>query len=196
MIEPNKLFGRLGNRMFQMAFIYAQMKDGITSDIYVQDYTLFDKYSEDIKKWFGDGIGFLPYVAIHVRRGDYINNSHYVDLCQTDYFEKAVKLFPNKKFLVFCKDRQSPEKDEADKKWCIEYFDTLLGKNYQFMENDNEIEDLNMMASCESVIMANSSFSFWAAYLCPNFGKTIICPKQWFSGKINRVNLPPEWIQL
>ena len=52
MIHPDKLFGRLGNRMFQMAYIYSKMLDGEIPDIYVQDYTLFNKHRVKIAQLF------------------------------------------------------------------------------------------------------------------------------------------------
>ncbi len=183
MIDSSKIFGRMGNRMFQGAYLYAQMKEGIIPDIYVQDYKYFEKYEYDVKKLYSEGIGFLNTVGIHVRRGDYVDNPFYIDLSKTDYYEKAIALFPHKNFLVFSDD---PE-------WCKTKF---TENNFQVMEDGTELEDFNMLASCSDIIMANSSYSWWAAYLCPNPGKTIIAPKDWFSDGITRVNLPPEWKQI
>ena len=104
MIEPRKLFGGLGNRLFQMAYIIAQEQRGFIPDIYLQDEMYFFNAKKEIKQMFGQGIEKTDRVSLHVRRGDYINNSYYVDLCKTDYYEKAIAEFPNEKFLVFCKD--------------------------------------------------------------------------------------------
>jgi len=189
-----KTIGGIGNLMFKQAYLYAQMRDGHIPDVYVQSEKYWKKYGEEIKSMFSDGIGFLPYVAIHVRRGDYSDTDFYVNLCKTDYYKKAVKKFKDKKFLVFCKDRQDRIKDEVDREWCKEYFDKLLGEdNYQIMDNDTDIEDLNMMASCEGHIMANSSFSWWAAYLNHNWNKRIICPKKWFTDGVQRCELLDTW---
>ncbi len=67
-----KHFGRLGNRLFQCAFLYAQFKEGNIPDLFLQDYRYFDKYREEIKQMFGGGIIDLETIAIHVRRGDYV----------------------------------------------------------------------------------------------------------------------------
>lgn len=183
MVSPDKLFGRLGNRMFQMAYIYSQVRDGKIPDIYIQEFSLFENYEEDIKKWFGDGIGFVPYVGIHVRRGDYVSNSFYIDLIKTDYYRNAVKLFPNKKFIIFSDDIGL----------CKEYF---IGDEFSFSEGNDEVTDMNLMASCESQIIANSSFSAWAAYLNPNPSKTVVYPQYWFTDNVQRVKLPTTWIPI
>ena len=175
--------GRLGNEMFRHAYIYSQMKDGVIPDVYLQDLKHFEKYSEEIKNIFGEGIGFLPFVGVHIRRGDYVGNPFYVDLCSTDYYERAMALFPGKKFLIFSDD---PE-------FCKTRF---KGENLQVMENGTELEDFNTLASCESVIIANSSFSWWAAYLCPNPAKQIIAPKEWHPDGAERTKLPKEWIRI
>lgn len=184
MVEPWKLTGRLGNQMFRDAFIYSQFLDEKIPDIYLQDYKYFDKHSEEIKKRFGDGIGFLPYISIHLRRGDYVDNPFYVDLCKTDYYEKAIAMFPNGKFLVFSDDTEFARNKFPDE------------SKFQVIEGDNEIEDFNQMASCSHNIMANSSFSWWASYLNPNPSKTVVCPKEWFTDKIERVGIPKEWIRI
>ena len=64
------------------------------------------------------------------------------------------------------------------------------------MEKGDEIEDFNLLASSKNIIMANSSWSWWAAYLCPNESKKIIAPKNWFSDGVQRIKLPESWIQI
>ena len=195
MINPDKIFGRLGNRMFQMAYIYAQMRDGAILDIWLQDEKYFKKYEEDIKKMFGEEMGFTDFVAVHVRRGKnpinpdepaYFENPYYVDLCSTDYYEKAIALFPNEKFLVFSDDIE----------WCKKS-PIFKGDNFQFVEGNTDIEDMNMIGSCKGVIMANSSFSYWAAWLNPNPAKKIVAPIKWYSdGDVTRTVCPSTWIRI
>src|SRR3990167_6501319 len=70
MVNPQKIFGRLGNSMFQGAYLYSQAKKGYIRDIFAQDYTQFDEYKDEIKKLYGEGIGYLPYVGLHLRVGE------------------------------------------------------------------------------------------------------------------------------
>lgn len=190
MVTPEKITGRLGNKMFQTAFIYAQMKDGLIPDIFVQDPKHFEKYTEEIKQIFGTGIGYLTQVGVHVRRGKnplnldepaYSENPFYIDLCSTDYYERTMALFPNEKFLIFSDD---PE-------WCKEKWKD--NPNVQVMEKGNEIDDFNLLASCQNQIIANSSFSWWAAFLNPNDGKRVIAPKQWYADGVERTKCPESW---
>lgn len=191
MIKPEVITGRLGNKMFQVAYLWAQMKDGAIPSIFVQDPKYFERYADEIKQLFGEGIGYLSQVGVHVRRGanpinpaepKYSDNPFYVDLCSTDYYERAMALFPNEKFLVFSDD---PE-------WCRDKFKG--NPDVQVMEKGDEVEDLNLFASTRHQVIANSSWSFWGAYLCPNEGHRVIAPKAWYAdGNQTRTVLPPLW---
>jgi len=195
MIEPRKLFGGLGNRMFQMAYIYSQVMDGELPDIYIQDPSLWKHHKEEIRKLFQQGITETkPFVALHIRRGDYVDNDFYVDLTQTDYYDKALEHFKGEKFLVFYRDRQGTN-DYKDRQW-VEKWLNDKGIRYQFAEGRDEIEDMNLMAACKGHIMANSSFSIWAAFLNPNPDKKIIAPNKYYSDGVERTKYPEDegWI--
>lgn len=179
MIQPEKIFGRLGNKMFQGAYLYAQWKREQIPDIYVQDPEYFDDFRDDIRVLYGEGITEIDKVAIHVRRGDYVRNPFYVDLSLTDYYEKAMAEFPNEKFLVFSDDIP----------FCENYFD---GDEYEF-NYEPEVEALNTLASCKGIIMANSSFSWWGAYLS---NAKVIVPLLWHPDGVERTKLLPEWTKL
>ena len=194
MRDPNFFSGRLGNRLFQLAYLYAQVKDGTIQDLYLQDEKYFEKYAEDIKQLFGDGIGYLTQVGVHVRRGanpinpaepKYSENPFYVNLSDTAYYERAMAEFPGENFLIFSDD---PE-------FCKERF---KGDNIQVMEMGDEVEDFNLLASCRGIIGANSSWSWWAAYLCPHSAKKIVFPsaKNWYSDGVERTKCPKEWIRI
>ena len=186
------IFGRLGNKMFQYAFLYAEAhKRG--ADFYFQDPKYFRGYEEEIKQLFGEGIGYLDQVGIHIRRGKnpfipeepkYNENPFHFNICGTDYYERAMAMFPNENFVVYSDD---PE-------WCKEKFKD--NPKVQVMDKGDEIEDFNLLASSKHLIIANSSFSWWAAFLCPNEGKRIIAPKQWYRDGFERTKLPDEWIKI
>ena len=179
--------------MFKQAFLYAIWKEGIIPDIYLQSVRYWDTCQDDIREMFGQGIGEkIDKVSLHIRRGDYVNNNFYVDLWQTDYYKKAIAMFPeDTKFIVFCRDNQSWETDKADREWCRKNLKPLLGDRFELPPKENtEVEDMNLMANCKAHIMANSSFSWWASYL--GGGRTI-APKAWFSDGVQRTELMPEW---
>lgn len=177
MIAPWKIFGRLGNSLFQYAFLYTYAKD-TGSDFYYQDPSYFAGREEEIKLLFGQDIKPIDMVAIHIRRGDYVNNPFYVDLTKTDYYERAMAEFPDASFLVFSDDIE----------WCKRQD---LFKDCEFSEGNDEITDLNMMAGCKGLIMANSSFSWWGAFLGEE--KKVIAPKHWYADGEERTKLLPNW---
>jgi len=194
MIIPEILTGRLGNKMFQIAYLYAQVKDGVIPDWYVQDPKYFEKYADEIKKLFGDGIGYLPYVAVHLRRaGNPINpdepkyneNPFYYDLSKSGYYINATNLFPNRKFLVFSDDLEFAKR----------YFE---GDKFAFDESETDLESFNKMASCSDFIIANSSFSYWAAWLSPSIGKKVVTPTidKWYNDGKERTICPKSWIRI
>lgn len=195
MIPIQKISGRLGNSMFQLAFIYAQMREGKIPDIYVQSPEYFEKYAEQIKRLFGEGIGHIPRTSIHVRRASnpinpdepkYCENPFYTNLCDTNYYEQAVAMFPHEKFIVFS--------DDPD--WCRAKWDN--NERFKVMDIGDDVEDFNLMASCQNNIIANSSYSWWAAYLNPNPGKKVVCPLEssWYNDKQIRTKVISTWAQI
>lgn len=180
----DKYFGRLGNRLFQLSSLYGMFRDGIIPDIYLQDYRNFDNYKYDLQQMLGEDIVRSDYVSIHVRRGknpsnpnepNYSENPFYARLDE-DYYRRAMAQFPNEKFLVFTDDLAWVENQEMFKD---------CEKSFQ-----DELTDWNKMAGCKGHIIANSSYSFMAAYI--GGGKTI-APNKWFANG-ERIPYPPEWI--
>lgn len=192
MRKVRQTIGGLGNLMFKQAYLYTQARSGKIHDVYVQDERYFQEYADEVKTMFGEGIRKDDRISLHIRRGDYLEkDGFYTDLWENGYYKKAIEQFPNERFLVFYKDRQG--KDDLDFVWCEENLRPILKDRMDYHRHGEETDDLNAMASCKGHIMANSSFSWWAAYL--GGGKTV-CPAQWFSDGIQRVGLLDEWIKL
>jgi hypothetical protein len=83
---------------------------------------------------------------------------------------KAIKKMPKDSvFLIFSDDIQ----------WCKENFPDMPEK-FRFIEGNKDYEDLYIMSHCKNNIIANSSFSWWGAWLNSNLEKTIIAPATWF----------------
>lgn len=192
--------GGLGNLMFKEAFLWALMREGVIPDVYVQSAKYWDKFREEIRNRFGSGISSIDKVAIHIRRGDYLKVTQFhTNLWDTNYYKEAIKQFPkDTQFLVFCKDNQSDIQDEDDRAWCFDNMPFLLPESrYELYEHSTENEDLNAMASCKGLIGANSSFSWWAAFLGDPL-KKVVMPREerWFvDGKV-RTELLSEWTAL
>jgi Glycosyl transferase family 11 len=130
-------------------------------------------------------------VCVHARRGDYLTNKRYVVL-EMDYYRRAIKTlssqFTNLHFFVFS--------DDID--WCKVNFEadcncTFVSDNQRFMLRD----EFEMMQNCQHHITANSTLSWWAAWLNKNHVKVVICPQKWFfDAKSTQDLIPQTWIQL
>lgn len=107
---------------------------------------------------------------IHIRGGDYVN--HWLhDVKLSDYYKKSVahmKSIGITKFSVFTNDKE----------YAIQQ-NFLNDIDYELVNNDNEIESLVLMSECKAGITANSSFSWWGAYLNPS--RPICMPSKWFN---------------
>lgn len=197
MKTARNVIGGLGNLMFKQAFLWGKMMDGEIPDVYVQSEKYWAKHAHQIKTMYSEGIKPVDAVALHIRRGDYVDNSFYVNLWKTDYYQKALALFPTERFLVFCRDNQNVATDKADRQWCRDNLDPLIAGRYELPSMYNkEHEDLNLMAGCKSIIGANSSFSWWAAFLGEH--DKIIMPSvdKWYDDGLERTECPIEWTRL
>jgi hypothetical protein len=158
----------------KLGFHYTPLpKDSnITLHGYFQSYKYFIEYEEDLKKEFTflNPIKYaLPKnsVSLHVRRGDYLKHPTHHPLCSAEYYSKAMNEFKGCNFVVFSDDIM----------WCKQYFKE---KNVYFSPGKNNFEDLELISKCENHIIANSSFSWWGSWLCTNYNKKVIAPKNWF----------------
>lgn len=122
--------------------------------------------------------------SIHVRRGDYLRLPHHHPTCNMDYYNEAIKQFPEGTFfLVFS--------DDID--WCKTVFN---GNNFIFIEGNEDYIDLWLMSLCKNNIIANSTFSWWGAWLNQNLNKKVIAPHGWFGPAINHNTedlIPKTW---
>ena len=134
----------------------------------------------------------LNSISIHIRRGDYVNHPMHGEICTLDYYMQAIDIIKakvqNPVFYVFSNDID----------WC---------KNNLYLDNAtyvcgndgyNSYKDMHLMSLCKHNIIANSSFSWWGAWLNKNSSKVVIAPKKWFNDKkINIKDLIPDsWIKI
>jgi hypothetical protein len=181
MVPIEKIAGRLGNLMFINAFVlnYARMHN-ITDSYFPQDPEWFSESDGYIKALYSQGIGSVDKVGIHVRRKDYLDPDRVQYALPLSYYERAMSFFSNQKFIV-CSD---------DIEWCKEQ---PLFKDCEF-STGTEIEDMNLLASCSGLIISNSTYSWWSAFLNPNAPK-VIAPFKW--DKDNKVfPMPSNWITI
>ena len=129
-------------------------------------------------------------VGVHVRRGDYVNLQDYHPVLSLQYYVDAFKHFNerNTRFVVYS--------DDID--WCRSTM-AHLAKDIIFI-NEGQYCDFNIGANCNHNIIANSSYSWWQAWLNDNKEKKVIAPKKWFGKKYSHFNtsdlIPDKWIKI
>lgn len=117
-------------------------------------------------------------VSIHVRRGDYISNKHnrriYYEL-PIDYYKLAIAYLKTKIespiFYIF----------SDDVTWCQQNISSDVNLDFIYPKSRSCYDDFHLMSKCKHHIIANSTFSWWAAWLNTNLEKIVISPEKWFN---------------
>ena len=157
----------------------------------VECFSLKDELDEKNKKAFEE-IKNTNSVSLHVRRGDYVNlesAKKIHGICLLDYYEKAIghicKNVQDPHFYIFSDDIEwVKENIKIDAP--VKIIDFNLQKGWL---------DLNLMKNCKHNIIANSSFSWWGAWLNQNEEKIVVCPKKWTKLAFKNSLALKEWIK-
>ena len=167
-------------------------------DCIYEDFTFSSSASgmnEDISADIIDGKETA--ISVHVRRGDFVNNyavSQVHGNCNQEYYQSAIKSIAGRvkfpRFYVFSDDMN----------WARNNLDSSF--SYVFVDHNRDkfsYEDMRLMSLCKHNIIANSTFSWWAAWLNSNFNKIVIAPKNWYHSNFNyKIDslLPKDWIRM
>lgn len=134
-------------------------------------------------------------VSLHIRRWDYITNSNANNFhwtCDLKYYKEAINIINDKIknpiFFLFSDDIE----------WVKENLKLNNEAYYIDWNNaDTNYEDMRLMSLCKHNIIANSSFSWWGAWLNKNKEKIVIAPKKWFNKNINYSDVVPNnWLKI
>lgn len=209
----NRLFADNSKYFQEKSFAFDPKVLKLRDDVYLDGYWQTDKYFKDIEPLIHSEFSFvLPQgekdkgisklitactaVSLHVRRADYVTNisaNKVHGTCGLDYYDRAMKLITEKvddpHFFVFSDDPEWAKQNLRNAYPTVYVDHNGADTNYQ---------DLRLMASCKHHIIANSSFSWWGAWLNEDPNKIVIAPKQWFSDVQKNTNdlIPPTWIRL
>jgi hypothetical protein len=134
-------------------------------------------------------------VSLHVRRGDYAKNPQTAathGLCTLDYYRHSIRYVAervhNPSFFLFSDD-MAWVRDNLNIPFPCKYVDCNRG--------EKSYNDMRLMSMCNHHIIANSSFSWWGAWLNPKLDKIVVAPKNWFSNQTYvRDLLPQSWVKL
>jgi len=162
--------------------------DNCPDDVVLQGYFQTEKYFKHIENEIRQDFTFKNAIlnpckemiesvnnpiALHVRRTDYVTNSANHPPCTLDYYKKALSYFEAHRNVIVFSD---------DPAWCNEQ-ELFSGNNFMISENEDNRIDLCLMSLCDDFIIANSSFSWWGAWLSANKDKRVIAPQQWFGDR-------------
>jgi hypothetical protein len=162
---------------------------------YFQSPKYFQHCEGEIKKLLtpsenkDDPAMFRGICSVHVRRGDYVHLSHCHPPLTMDYYRAAMDKVPASRFMIF----------SDDVAWCRENF----GHDSRCIVTDpaDPVVDFSLQRICNYNIIANSSFSWWAAWLNPHEDKVIVAPSKWFGPSLEKDHptndlIPESWVRV
>lgn len=167
-------------------------------DGYYQTEKYFNHRRNDILELFKPKDEHVKYItekygdlnntcSIHVRRGDYLLKQSHHPVCSLDYYRNAISMIPKGvRFIVLSDDIE----------WCKNNF---LGDDFTFVENELDYIDVYIMSMCDHNIIANSTFSWWGAWLNNNPNKMVVAPIKWFGTNKNlntKDIIPKKWMKI
>lgn len=169
---------------------------------YWQDERYFIEIENDVRKAFtfknidkenltlGNRMSKEDSVALHIRRGDYLKYPQ-LQICKPSYYKRAIAMIKEKVnnpvFYIFSDDLKWSEKfiKEQD----VDYYMVTLNRGR------DSYKDMYLMTRCRHNILANSSFSWWGAWLGVQEGKIVICPDEWKKGSAKHP-CPSRWLRI
>jgi hypothetical protein len=164
---------------------FSAIEDVIRKDLQIQIPL------QGLNKSTADHIHSCQSVSLHIRRGDYVTNAHtmaYHGLCDLAYYDKCIYAISQQvthpHFFIFS--------DDPD--WAMANLKIAHDTTYVTHNNaETNYEDLRLMSLCQHQIIANSTFSWWGAWLNTSNTKIVIAPKNWFkSAALNTADLIPD----
>jgi hypothetical protein len=193
--------------------------DTCPDNVNLHDYFQTEKYFENIKDKIRKDFTFKENILepckeiiedidnpifIHIRRGDYLNSQRAHPVCPIEYYEKALSHFdadiPTLVFsddIEWCKQQEIFSDDRFMMSEYQEYYSQTCDTNDGRQRALVPYFDLCLMSLCSGGIMANSSMSWWGAWLQQNTSRPIVAPNPWFGVQYKDYNmndlLPEEW---
>jgi hypothetical protein len=212
LLRPSMAAFRHENYIIEPHFHFWSTFHKLTKHSYLQGYWQSEKYFTEVATQIREDFAFkIPMkkkdaelvllinqhnsVSLHVRRGDYASNPEAMSvhgLCTIEYYQIAIKYIAERvnlpNFYIFSDD--------------IAWVQDNLKINYphQYINHNHGAEsfnDMRLMSLCKHHIIANSSFSWWGAWLNKRADKIVVAPKSWFFSENNIQDLiPKSWVRL
>lgn len=213
------LFFKVENKLFKKNLIFGtqhykenkfsinqKIFDNLNTDFYIEGYFQTFKYIQEMQPNLFEFQTHLTesekkllqgnIISIHIRGGDYVTNRSdnklFGNICTSKYYYNAIsyikEYIENPIFLIFTNDKEYTKK-------------LLDGENFKIIDwnnGKNSFRDMYLMSQCKHNIIANSSFSWWGAWLNTNNSKIVVAPNKWFNdSSIHQKDIiPPTWIKV
>lgn len=200
-----KSYFRQSNQMFIPSIFK------IKGDLYLDGYWQSENYFDEIKGVIKDDFSFKNFtdeknqelmksmesnttVSLHVRRGDYVNdpvaNKVHGGIVTKEYYLNAIRKIESKVgneilYIIFSDDIT----------WAKENITGVRAIYVDWNKGLNSYKDMQLMAMCKHNIIANSSFSWWGAWLNSNEDKIVVAPDKWLNNQEVKDIIPANWIQ-
>ena len=217
---PNYILSRLGRKFlpirkkeyippYSMNYSYDEKALNWKGDGYFEGYWQSPRYFEQCAAAVVEAFRFPEFydqlnlnaarllgeqnsVAIHVRRGDYVGAANFSGICTLEYYRKALEqvfeLIKTPTFFIFSNDMD----------WCREHIIPLLrGADAHFIDfntGQKSYRDMQLMSLARGCIIANSSFSWWGAWLNARPDKFVVAPMRWANCSDSSDIYPAGWI--
>ena len=133
-----------------------------------EDFTFDSELIKSCKEFLEYTYVFRDVIALHIRRGDYVSNPNHPSQSM-EYYQRGLEMLPDLDVIVFSDDAE----------WCKQQ-EIFSSDRFSISEGNTTDADLCLMSLCQYHIIANSSFSWWGAWLAKS--KKVIAPKKWFGG--------------
>lgn len=196
---------KIGN-VYDESYLY-NVKGFVCYQGFWQNKRYYEQVQDELKKDFSFNEKALSFetlnmaseikkensVSIHIRRGDFLlpgNMETHAGVCTETYYRKALDIIKNKvkdpKFYIFTDDYE----------WAMKNF-LLPNSTIVNINKDNDSwQDMYLMSICKHNIIANSTFSWWAAWLNKNIEKIVIAPSKFFNNELRTEIIPENWIAI
>ena len=160
------------------------------ADIIRREFTLKNPLGDTARYWREKISAAECSVAVHIRRGDYRNCIVTIGILSLSYYNRCVaelkKTFPNITVFVFSDDIA----------WCRKNLHVDAPTEFVAGDGLTDAEELHLMSTCQHNVVANSSFSWWAAWLNHNPNKKIFAPDPWNKNKLWTNAFPAAWTKI
>jgi len=219
---PNYKLSRLARRLLpqkkteyieplENSYLHDSTALAIQGDCYMEGYWMSASFFNFCRDAVLDAFKFKPFntlenreyekllsgdntISIHIRRGDYLNAPNFVGICTLDYYRAAIKearlKITDPMFFIFSNDQ----------KWCKEKLKDVLGDAEIYFVTSNKgndsYRDMQLMSLARCNILANSSFSWWSAYLNQRKDQIVYAPKKWVNSFDDKDAYVDDWIRI